>query len=76
MAGEQRRSGQKRPQNCFRCWHGRRVDGANDIAMCYVAVTKTNRVPELIVEPYRGICPSFWDKALEEIAAKDALAGE
>ena len=64
--------GVKRPQNCFRCWHCRAVDGMRNICICvYVmsicvyVMSKTNP-PELILKPYSGICPAFYDKALEE----------
>ncbi len=51
--------------NCFKCWHCRRVDGTSSCCVCTANVTKTNP-PELIYEPYGGVCPAFYDKSIEE----------
>lgn len=59
-------NGRKRPENCFRCWHCRRVDGLSSCCVCLVNVTKQNKVPELITEPYGGRCLAFYDKTVEE----------
>lgn len=59
------REGRKRPQNCFRCWHCRRVEGLSSCCVCVVNVSK-NVKPEFIEEPYGGACPSFYDKKVEE----------
>lgn len=55
----------KRPENCFRCWHCRRVDGLSSCCVCVANVSKKNK-PEFIEEPYSGRCPQFWDKKVEE----------
>lgn len=57
--------GTKRPQNCFRCWHCRAVDGMRNVCICVYVMSKTNP-PELILKPYSGVCPAFYDKTLEE----------
>lgn len=62
---QKKRVGSKRPENCFRCWHCRRVEGVAKCCVCFVNHTKHNP-PELILEPYRGKCPSFYDKHIEE----------
>lgn len=59
-------SARKRPENCFRCWHCRRIDGMSSCCVCVANVTKKNRHPELIEEPYGGRCPQFYDKKIEE----------
>lgn len=58
-------NGRKRPDNCFRCWHSRRVEGLSSCCVCMANVTKTNK-PEFILEPYNGRCPSFYDKNIVE----------
>ena len=58
-------AGSQSTQNCFRCWHARRVDGTSAICICMFGVTKTIG-PELINEPYKGICAAFYDKAIVE----------
>lgn len=55
----------KRPQNCFRCWHSRRVEGMSNCCVCVAHMSKHVK-PEFIEEPYRGICLSFYDKSLVE----------
>lgn len=57
--------GRKRPENCFRCWHCRRVDGLSSCCVCVANVSKKMK-PEFIEEPYSGHCPQFWDKLQEE----------
>lgn len=69
-------NGRKRPQNCFRCWHSRRVEGLSSVCVCMVNVTKKNKKPEYIEEPYRGECKSFYDKAIEEAKYIDMFEGE
>ena len=56
----------KRHQNCFRCWHCRRVEGSSSCCVCFAFVTKKNKDPELITKPYAGKCASFYDKKVEE----------
>lgn len=63
--------GRKRPENCFRCWHCRRVDGMASCCVCVSNVSK-DTPPELILEPYAGSCPSFWDKRIEEARPYEA----
>lgn len=55
----------KRPENCFRCWHCRRVEGLASCCVCVALVSKRVK-PEFIEEPYRGRCPMFHDKKEEE----------
>lgn len=57
--------GTKRPENCFKCWHCRRVDGMNNCCVCVAFFTKSNP-PDLILHPYSGKCPTFFDKAIME----------
>ena len=57
--------GRKRPENCFRCWHSRRIDGMASCCVCVANMTKDNP-PELILQPYSGDCHSFYDKRIEE----------
>lgn len=59
------RSIRKRPNNCFTCWHCRRIDGMAGCCVCVAFMTKTNK-PELIEEPYGGICDSYYDKSIVE----------
>lgn len=61
----ERKDNRKKPENCFRCWHARRVDGTSAFCICVFNMTKTNP-PELILEPYRGKCLAFYDKTLIE----------
>lgn len=63
----------KRPENCFRCWHCRRVDGLSSCCVCMVNVTKKQK-PEFITEPYSGLCPQFYDKRIEEAKAASFIA--
>lgn len=58
-------SGIKRPNNCFRCWHCRRIDGLSSCCICMANVSKGVK-PDLILEPYQGDCKAFYDKKLEE----------
>lgn len=69
--------GRKRPENCFRCWHCRRVEGMASCCLCVVNMTKKNP-PELILEPYKGRCLSFYDKKIEEdkVSEENFLVGE
>ena len=68
--------GDKRPTNCFRCWHCRRVDGFASMCVCIFA-TCDGGVPDLIYEPYRGRCDAFHDKEIEErVATRDCQEGE
>lgn len=34
--------------------------------VCVANIAKRNPEPELIVTPYKGKCPSFYDKKIEE----------
>lgn len=68
-------SGQRRPGNCFRCWHCRRVEGLSSCCVCVAYVTKSQK-PEFITTPYGGVCPSFEDKQVQEALAAAALREE
>ena len=57
--------GTKRPENCFKCWHCRRVDGMNNCCVCVAFFTRSNP-PDLVLHPYSGKCASFFDKSLVE----------
>ena len=58
-------NGRKREENCFRCWHCRRVDGLSSCCVCVANVSKSIK-PEFIEEPYGGKCPQFFDKKIKE----------
>ena len=63
----------RREQSCFGCWHGRRVDGVKSLAVC---VLFGEEAAELIYKPYRGDCPSWEEKAVQEQIAARILAKE
>mgnify|MGYP006926047190 CR=1 FL=1 len=50
-----------RRENCFRCWHCRRVEGTNAFCVCMAMVTKSIP-PDLVMSPYSGKCESFYDR--------------
>ena len=50
-----------RKENCFRCWHCRRVEGTNAFCVCMALVTKSNP-PDLVMSPYSGRGGSFYDR--------------
>lgn len=50
-----------RKENCFRCWHCRRVEGTNAFCVCMALMTKSNP-PDLVMSPYSGKCESFYDR--------------
>ena len=64
--------GTKRPNNCFRCWHCARIDGIASCCVCMANVTKKNP-PDMIYEPYRGVCLDFLDK---ETVEKEVVTNE
>lgn len=74
--GPRPKNGRKRPENCFRCWHCRRIDGLSSCCICLANVSKHDKVPEFIEEPYGGRCPSFYDKTIEEGKWQDMVPEE
>lgn len=59
--------GARRPNNCFRCWHCRPVEGLRSVCVCMANVSKHVK-PDLITEPYTGVCAAFFDKREYECA--------
>lgn len=54
-----------RDENCFRCWHCRRVEGMSCVCVCTANMAKRAK-PEFIEDPFGGKCPTFYDKEEEE----------
>ena len=48
-----------RAENCFCCWHCRRVEGMSSCCVCMAYATKTEP-PDLVLHPYAGNCASFY----------------
>lgn len=44
--------------------------------ICLANVSKHDKVPEFIEEPYGGRCPSFYDKTIEEGKWQDMVPEE
>lgn len=54
-----------RAQNCFRCWHCRRVEGMSGYCVCTWDWSRTND-PVLIARPFTGFCGAFYDRGEQE----------